>query len=59
MISATSVTYALDGTILHTSTTTLPTGDLDWTALSIGDDQGGANTFYTTVGRLIFQENLS
>ena len=57
--SATSVTFALDGTVLWTPTTTLPTGDLDWTVMLLSRDTAGALTFYTTVGKLLFQESLS
>lgn len=59
IISATSVTYALDGTILHTSTTTLPTGNLDWTVMALSRNEAGAVTLYTTVGKLLFQESLA
>jgi len=59
IISGIRVIYALDGTILHTSTTTLPDGDLDWTIMSLSRNTVGALTFYTTAGRLLFQEELS
>lgn len=55
----TNVVYVIDGTIVKTLTGTLPTGDLDWTVMMRSVDTAGADTFYGTVGSLLFQESLS
>lgn len=59
IISATSVVFAIDGTIVSTLEANLPTGDLDWQVLAISVDTSGADTFYLTIGNLFFQESLS
>lgn len=55
----TNVIYAIDGTIVKILTGTLPTGDLDWTVMMRSVDTAGGDTFYGTVGRLLFQESLA
>lgn len=60
IVSATNVLFYLDGVLQYTATANLPTGDLDWTVLFYSDGGGGgATTSYMTVGRMIFQEDLS
>lgn len=60
IVSATSVEFYVDGVLVATHTTKLPTGDLDWTVLMVGDGSGGFGVkSRVTVGALLFQEDLS
>lgn len=60
IISATSVEYYLNGVLVDTTTTGLPTGDLEWTLLleSAGGGGGGDDSILTH-GKIILQEDLS
>lgn len=54
------VEYWKDGTLIKTSVTALPTGDLEWTVLLISVAGGGAgDDSRLTAGKLILQEDLS
>jgi len=57
---ASSVEFWLDGSLIHTHSSNLPTGELYWFAqfYSDGSGSGGADS-YLTIGRIILQENLS
>ena len=57
--SATSVEVYLNGTLVDTFTTGLPTGDLDWSALVESDGLGGGTDTLMTLGETILQEDLS
>lgn len=60
IVSATNVLFFIDGLLVSTLATTLPTGNLDWTFLIISDGSGGAATWSNvTIGKLLFQEDLS
>lgn len=57
--SATSITCWVNGTLIHTFTTNLPTGLLDWQYLFLTDGTGGATNIYMTAAEIILQESLS
>lgn len=59
IISATSVEVYLNGTLVDTFTTGLPTGDLDWSVLMFTDGGGGATDTRLTLGKTILQEDLA
>jgi len=56
---ATNVEFWLDGSLVKTITGTLPTGDLEWTALFFSLGTGGVGTSYMTYGKIVAQEALS
>lgn len=57
--SATNVEYYLNGVLVKTTTTGLPTGDLDFTWLLETDGGGGGTQSFLTVGKAVIQEDLS
>lgn len=59
IVSATKVEVYLNGVLIDTFTTGLPTGDLEWTSLLLTDGGGGATNSYMTLGKVILQEDLS
>lgn len=60
IVSATRVEFWIDGVLVETHTTNLPTGDLEWTVLLNGDGSGTPGQYSRiTVGPLYFQEDLS
>jgi len=60
VVSATAVYIFIDGTLRHTSTTKLPTGDLEWVVHVDSDGSGGAtDDSFLTLGQFVLQEALS
>lgn len=59
IIGGTSVECYLNGVLVDTLTTGLPTGDLDWQILLLTDGSGGANVARLTCCDPEFQEDLS
>lgn len=59
IVSATKVEVYLNGVLIDTFTTGLPTGDLEWSCLLETDGLGGATSTYLTLGKPILQEDLS
>jgi hypothetical protein len=59
IIGGTSVEIYVDGTLEHSGTSYLPTGDLHWSVNNLGTGDPVANNGLLTVGKIIIQENLS
>jgi len=58
--AGTSVLFYVDGTLVYTHTSNLPTGALHWTALLYSDGAGGVGAHsYLTLGKIICQEALA
>ncbi|MCK9599422.1 MAG: hypothetical protein M0R06_10300 [Sphaerochaeta sp.] len=59
IVGGTKVEYWLNGALIATKTTFLPTGDLEWEFLSKCNAGGGVGKTYTTLGEAVLQENLA
>lgn len=60
IVAATKVEFYIDGVLVYTHTTKLPTGDLYWTAFLYSNGTGGVGEkTYLTLGQFQIQEDLS